>query len=134
MKGSLVIQAIQQIYPNIQGGFVYWETQQDGTEWDNPEDGLLWENNEFRKPSWEDIMSKIPSEEESEIRELKASLIAIRKQFLNTTDFRVLRFIDEGTPYPDETKQKRIRARQEINEIESCIVLVQLKQFSETFE
>lgn len=56
---SNIIKAIQEIYPNIKGGFVYWETKQDGSPWDNPIDGLIWTNAEYQKPDWESISIKI---------------------------------------------------------------------------
>ena len=37
------------------------------------------------------------------------------------------------TPYSDGIKAKRIQARQEINQIEACTTIEQLKQFSEDF-
>jgi len=52
---SKVIEAIQRIYPEIKGGFVYWETKYDGTPLDKPIDGLVWENTEFMKPTWKQI-------------------------------------------------------------------------------
>lgn len=71
----------------------------------------------------------------SECKEnLRQKLIAVRKKYLQDTDFRVLRFIDENTPYPNEVKEKRILARSEINEIELCTTLSQLDEFSEAFE
>lgn len=54
-----IIEAIRAIYPNIQGGFVYWETKADGSEWECPIDGLVWENAEFTKPSWGQITDKL---------------------------------------------------------------------------
>jgi len=54
-----VILAIQSIYPKINGGFVYWETQYDGSPWINPIDGLIWENTEYPKPTWDEISNRI---------------------------------------------------------------------------
>lgn len=56
---SKVIEAIKKIYPEINGGFVYWETKYCGTPWDHPSEGLIWENETFPKPSWEQIESNI---------------------------------------------------------------------------
>lgn len=65
---------------------------------------------------------------------LRQKLIASRVDYLSSTDFRVLRFIDEGLPYPDEIKDKRIQARQEINAIKATTTLTALNEFSEVFE
>lgn len=54
-----IIEAIQKIYPTIQSGFIYWETQQDLTPWENPIDCLIWENAEFEKPTWEQIQQEL---------------------------------------------------------------------------
>lgn len=56
---SNVIKAIQKIYPGINGGFVYWQSKQDGSPLDNPIDGLIWENTQYQKPTWEQIESKL---------------------------------------------------------------------------
>lgn len=53
-----IIEAIKEIYPNINGGYMYWETQKDGTPWENPIDGLVWGNTEYTKPTWSQIISK----------------------------------------------------------------------------
>lgn len=50
-----IIEAIKLIYPEIQGGFVYWQTQYDGSPLKDPIDGLVWENQEFPKPNWKQI-------------------------------------------------------------------------------
>ena len=56
-----VIDAIKKIYPEINGGFVYWETRQDGLAWENPIDGLVWENQQFEKPTWQQIQDNLGS-------------------------------------------------------------------------
>jgi hypothetical protein len=70
-----IIKAIQEIYPDINGGFVYWETKQDGSLWDNPIDGLKWENTEYNKPSWSDIEAKLINISLKESKEVKKQLI-----------------------------------------------------------
>ena len=55
----MIVQAIKLIYPEIQGGYVYWETKKDGAPLDNPIDGLVWENTEFTKPTWAQIKAKL---------------------------------------------------------------------------
>jgi len=76
-----VIKAIQEIYPDIKGGFAYWETKQDGSPLNNPIDGLKWENLEHEKPSWDEIESKLgdidlQEAKDSKITELKANKLA----------------------------------------------------------
>lgn len=134
MKGIYIIQAIKEIYPNIEGGFAYWETKQDGSDWESPIDGLIWENAQFEKPTWSQIDALLPSSTTIKKERKKESLILSRKKYLNNTDFRVLRFIDEGMSYPDEIKTKRIQARREINDIEAATTLAALNEFSEVFE
>ena len=75
-----VIKAIQSIYPEINGGFVYWQTKQDGTPHNNPIDGLIWENTEFEKPTWEQIESKLSGIDLQEAKDKKELEIkALRK-------------------------------------------------------
>lgn len=102
----------------------------------NKNDGNIYEfqSNEF--PADSDKWQEASLTEKNNLKRnnIKDFLISSRKSYLKATDFRVLRFIDEGTPYPDEIKSKRILARQEINEIEACTTLTALNQFSEVFE
>jgi len=77
---SNIIKAIKNIYPTIEGGFVYWETKQDGTPWESPIDGLIWENTEFTKPLWSDIELKISAIKLAEAKDSKiAEISAIRE-------------------------------------------------------
>jgi len=76
-----IIKAIKEIYPDIQGGFVYWETKQDGSPLNNPIDGLKWENAEYDKPSWLDIKCKLT---EIDLEEAKDSKIAEIKALRDT--------------------------------------------------
>ena len=59
MKSDLVCDAIRLIYPDIQGGFSYWETKPDGTDWSRPIDGLVWENTIYPKPTITAIRNKM---------------------------------------------------------------------------
>ena len=70
---SNVVKAIQAIYPNINGGFVYWESKQDGSPLDHPQDGLIWENTKYSKPSWDDIEAQLNT---IDINELKTQYYA----------------------------------------------------------
>lgn len=54
-----IIEAIKKIYPNIQGGFGYAETD-NGVAWQNPIEGLRWESQEYPKPTWEQIQEVLP--------------------------------------------------------------------------
>lgn len=76
---SDIIKVIQEIYPNIKGGFVYWETKQDGSPLDNPIDGLIWENSEYEKPKWNDIESRLEFNELRQLKELKLKEIRDKK-------------------------------------------------------
>ena len=70
---SNIIKAIQEIYPEIKGGFVYWETKKDGGTWEDPIDGLIWNNTQYQKPTWEQIQSKISN---IDLEQLKTSKLA----------------------------------------------------------
>lgn len=81
---SNIIKAIQEIYPDISGGFVYWESKQDGSPLDNPIDGLKWENTEYEKPTWEQIESKLSALDLQEAKDKKkAEIKALREEDLN---------------------------------------------------
>jgi hypothetical protein len=69
MKADLIFKAIKQIYPQIEGGFSYWENQI------NPEDGLVWENKEYPKPTWKEIEALIPQVELQKAKEEKIAEI-----------------------------------------------------------
>jgi hypothetical protein len=73
MKGNLVIKAIKQIYPLIEGGFTYWENQA------NPVDGLIWENKEYPKPEWSEIEALIPA---IELQDAKDNKLAKLEAFI----------------------------------------------------
>ena len=70
-----VVESIKLIYPSITGGFVYWETNQDGTPHKNPIDGLVWENTEFSKPTWEQIEAQLSIVGLKEVKEAKKAEI-----------------------------------------------------------
>ena len=78
-----IIQAIKKIYPNIQGGYGYSETD-NGAAWQNPIDGLRWENQEYPKPTWEQIQKVLPIVELEEEKEKKLKeLIDIYNQSIS---------------------------------------------------
>ena len=84
-----VIEAIKKIYPTIQGGFVYWETQQDLTPWENPIDGLVWENTEFAKPTWEQIEAQLSIVDLQEAKTAKINQLKLNRNAhnLSSMDF-----------------------------------------------
>ena len=66
--------------------------------------------------------------------QIKNQLINSRLSYLQRTDWYVAREIDESNSYPQEVKDKRIQARQEINAINIATTLSVLNAFSITFE
>lgn len=66
--------------------------------------------------------------------QIKNQLINVRLSYLQKTDWFIAKEFDEPNSYPQEVKDKRILARQEINAIEACTTLTQLNTFSTTFE
>ena len=100
---SNVIEAINLIYPSINGGFVYFESKSDGSSWDNPIDGLIWENQAFTIPTWKQIESKfeqidLQNAKDGKIKELKifhesdpARILTINNTFQVSTNFESTR-------------------------------------------
>lgn len=105
-----VIEAIKKIYPEINGGFVYWETKQDGFPWDHPQDGLIWENANFIKPTWDQITSKFDI---IELEQQKIIKINICLNYLKNTDWYVIRSLDPSNlnPIPENILKNRADAR-----------------------
>ena len=87
MKSESIIKAIKLIYPQIQGGFVYWETQSNGKPWENPIDGLVWENTQYPKPTWAQIEPLLAEIELQKAKEAKIATLlenyklAIKKDY-----------------------------------------------------
>jgi len=77
---SNIIKAIQEIYPDIKGGYAYWESRFDGTPLEKPEDGLVWENKEYEKPLWVDIEDKLKIVELKQVKEEKLVEIQTAKE------------------------------------------------------
>jgi hypothetical protein len=73
MKSQAIFKAIKQIYPQIEGGFTYWENPI------NPADGLIWENTKFPKPKWSEIEALIPA---IELQEAKNEKLAKLEAFI----------------------------------------------------
>lgn len=61
--------------------------------------------------------------ESDKIKRLKTQAILIRSSYLQTTDWYVLREYDQPNSYPAEVKEKRVIARNQINEIEKILTL-----------
>jgi hypothetical protein len=73
LNSILVIEAVKTIYPNIKGGFSYWQTKPDGTPWESDIDGLVWENENYSKPNLEQLNGVI---EAFLVKDAKAKKIA----------------------------------------------------------
>ena len=67
------------------------------------------------------------------ILDKKEELKTPRNSYLFLTDWYVAREIDEPNSYPQSIKDKRILARQEINNIEAATTLTALNAFNTTF-
>lgn len=65
---------------------------------------------------------------------LKQRLIRSRLDYLENTDHYALKEIDEPGSYPLEIKEKRIKARQQVEVIQNSTTLTQFNKFSEVFE
>lgn len=56
------------------------------------------------------------------------SIIQIQKNYLNDTDYKLLRELDGGEPMDAETKSRRAEARSIINKCEEHILSLQKEQ------
>lgn len=122
-----VIESIKKIYPEIKGGFVYWETKNNGDSWENPIDGLKWENKEYPKPTWEQIEANFV---DLELEAAKNEKTTKCREYLKKTDWYCLRFADRGIEYPEEVKNKREQARNFTNDIEALTTLAEVEAFN----
>ena len=86
----------------------------------------IWNENKQR---WEQPAEK----DEEKIIRLKNTAISSRKNYLTNTDWYVIREFDQPNSYPIEIKNKRIRARTEINDIQSEEQLERLDSFTNNF-
>jgi hypothetical protein len=73
INGNIILKTIKKIYPLIEGGFTYWENQE------NPADGLVWENTKFPKPKWSEIEALIPA---IELQDAKDNKLAKLEAFI----------------------------------------------------
>ncbi|NHJ87768.1 MAG: hypothetical protein FK734_20065 [Asgard group archaeon] len=65
-------------------------------------------------------IADINDEQNFEFQQTKITLINNRRNYLKSTDYYVLKEIDIPGSYPEEIKNKRILAWQEIEEIENA--------------
>jgi hypothetical protein len=121
-----VIEAIKKIYPEINGGFVYWETKQDGFPWDNPFDGLVWENTQFKKPTWEQIEAQFTN---IKLEQAKAMRVTTRITYLKETDWQAAALIKYGRPIDDGVATKCQLAVDEMDAINACGTIEEVKEY-----
>ena len=74
------------------------------------QEGKIFSVNENGDP----ILVDLPEPSEKEQAEMR---IRHLEHFLESTDWYAIRFADEGTPIPEDIKQKRSSARLEISEL-----------------
>lgn len=125
-----VIEAIKKMYPEIDGGFSYWETQSNGNPWENPIDGLIWENTKFEKPTWEQIESQFDS---VELDSAKTERVATRLTYLKETDWQAAAFTKYGRPIDDGVATKCQLAVDEMDAINACTTIEQVEEYSIDF-
>lgn len=114
-----VIEAIKKIYPSIDGGFVYFETQPNGAAWNNSIDGLVWENQSFTKPTWSAISAKFTEvEDDIALITAKQERIAARQVFVDTYRNDILKEVIAPNSLPQEIKSTVSQAIDEIKAIE----------------
>ena len=77
MNSNLIIKAIKLIYPQIESGYAYWETQSNNEPWENPTDGLVWENQEYSKPTWAQIEPLLAEIELQDAKEAKLAQLRV---------------------------------------------------------
>lgn len=82
---SNILEAIKVIYPNINGGYSYWETQPNGKDWLDPIDGLVWENTEYTKPTWEAIQAVLPALDLQQAKDEKIQKIKQKRTEINSS-------------------------------------------------
>lgn len=87
-------------------------------KWDKNNQKWIYENIKILENPQEEIES-----ESNKIKRLKNKAIFIRSSYLQTTDWYILRELDNPNSYPNEVKKKRILARNQINEIEKILTL-----------
>lgn len=129
---SKVIKAIKLIYPNIKGGFIYWETKKDLTPWANPIDGLVWENTDFIKPTWDQITSKFDIIELEEKKIIKKNICL---NYLKDTDWYVIRSLDPSNlnGIPQNILKNRADARLLQDIINNANSLIELDNININF-
>lgn len=118
VSNEKVIQVESEMFP-VAGLLTWIECNED------VKSGWHYINSEFK----EDIRSATQKKED-----LTNLLVLSRKEYLAATDWYCSREIDEPGSYPQTIKDKRILAREEINDIEAATTLSALNSFNLTFE
>lgn len=98
-------------------------------ELEAPSYGALSKN--FRQSPYE-----LASESEQDafvLEQEKKEKIALCKSYLNKTDWYIIRLADSGDVIPDEVREKRTRARDNIDSIEACTTLDELNNINTDF-
>ena len=87
------------------------------------------------------IYEDIPPEEseaiqtdEEKIDQLKNEATGIRKRYLYSTDWYILREYDQPNSYPEDVRNQRILIRKQINEIESINQLPTAQNIEKDYE
>lgn len=121
-----IINAIQKIYPTIQGGYMYWHTQMNGEPHNDPMDGLIWENTKFPKPTWKQIEAQFPTIDLEDAKEIR---LATRNALLAESDWQVAAFIKYGRPVDKEVVDKSKLIAAQKKDIKACKTLDDLKKY-----
>ena len=82
---------------------------------------------------WQEFNRPDPNQEAIDLEMKKNLLTNQRKKYLSDTDWYLIREVDHPQSYPEEVKNKRTQAREEINLIESAAILQQLEAFNDNF-
>ena len=112
---SNVLEAIKTIYPNINGGYSYFETQPNGKDWVNPIDGLVWENTEYPKPSWAEIEAVLPSIELSKAKTAKIAEIKAKRDEMDLSPLN--RYASEAIPAYEVTIDEFLNVTKTTNSV-----------------
>jgi len=99
------------------------------------------ENKRIKWNSEKWIYEDIPITEDEKIKtdeeitdQLKNEAVAIRKGYLYSTDWYILREYDQPNSYPAEIKNQRILARKQVNEIEKIDNLTDAQNIEKDYE
>ena len=79
------------------------------------------------------VQSSASEKTAKKILDKQEELIKSRNSYLSSTDWHIAKEADEPNTYPQAVKDKRILARQEINQIPVATTLTALNTFSNNF-